>query len=110
MCHLWQPLTDSRVRKTLFKINIGMSLPEHYFTFHAFQLSGATLAYRAYVPIQDIKDQGTWTSKCVWSYIHSEQDKGSEVARVFLLMCIVTDVASNIAPTVGHEVYFISCF
>ena len=64
--HGWQVLTDARVRKMLSHINVKMQLPKNYY---AFRRSGATLAYRAHVPIQGIKDHGTWTSECVWRYI-----------------------------------------
>ena len=55
----WYPLTNSRLRKSLFIIlaKIGMA--------H----SGATLALNSSVPLQDIESHGTWTSDCVWSYI-----------------------------------------
>ena len=54
-----------------------------FYTFHAFRRSGATLAYRAHVPIQGIKDHSTWKSDCVWRYIQSDESKGLQVAQTF---------------------------
>ena len=69
----WQVITDSRVRKSLSTSNRMMGLRKGFYTFHAFRCSGATLAYRAHTPIQQIKDHGTWTSECIWRYIVSDQ-------------------------------------
>ena len=79
----WIPLTDSRVRKHLLSINLAMSLPKNFYTFHAFRRSGASLAYQSNASIQQIKDHGTWTSECVWRYITMSKDAGHEVANVF---------------------------
>ena len=40
----WQPLTDSRVRKTLKSINMTLGLDPSFFTYHSFRRSGATFA------------------------------------------------------------------
>ena len=81
----WQPLTDTKVRKCLTSINMGLGLNPHYYTFHSFIRSGATLAYNAHVPIQHIKCHGTWSSDCVWHYIQSDHLSGkvlsSSIAR-----------------------------
>ena len=79
----WIPLTDSRVRKHLLSINLAMSLPKNFYTFHAFRRSGASLAYQSNASIQQIKDHGTWTSECVWRYITMSKDAGHQVANVF---------------------------
>ena len=79
----WVALTDSRVRKHLLAINLSMSLPKNYYTFHAFRRSGASLAYHSNASIQQIKDHGTWTSECVWRYITMSKNAGNEVANVF---------------------------
>ena len=79
----WQVLTDSRIRKTLSKINQKLCLPKNYYTFHAFRHSGATLAYEIDVPIKEIKDHGTWASDCVWTYIRPGASAGHEVAQRF---------------------------
>ena len=39
----WQPLTDTRVRKCLTSINMTLGLNPHYYTFHSFRRSAATL-------------------------------------------------------------------
>ena len=72
-----QPMTDSRVRKTLSCIVQLMGLPKGFYTFHTFWRSGASLAYQAQVPLADIKDHGTWTSDCVWTYIHDKAYVGT---------------------------------
>ena len=76
-------MTDSRIRKTLSKLNQKLGLTKIFYTFHAFRRSGATLAYKAHVPIQGIKDHGTWTSDCVWRYIQSDESRPSQVAQAF---------------------------
>ena len=82
----WQPMTDSRVRKTLARIVQLMGLPKGFYTFHTFRRSGASLAYQAQVPLGDIKDHGTWTSDCVWTYIHDKAHVGTNVAQAFQKM------------------------
>ena len=74
-----QPMTDSRVRKTLARIIQLMGYPKGFYTFH----SVATLAHQAQVPLSDIKDHGTWTSDCVWSYIQDKAHVGLGVAQAF---------------------------
>ena len=76
----WVTLIDSRVRKVLSKINVALGLHPNHFTFHSFRRSGATFAFNAHVPIQDIKRQGTWTSECVWKYIQADHSSGEELA------------------------------
>ena len=46
------PLTDSRVRKTLKTLNSILGLHPTFFTFHDFRRSGATFAYNSHIPIQ----------------------------------------------------------
>ena len=79
----WVVLTDTRIRKFLSKINTKLGFPRNYFTFHAFRRSGATLAYKSQVSVQHIKDHGSWTSDCVWSYIHKDHTAGEDIASVF---------------------------
>ena len=79
----WKVLIDSKIRKTLSLINLKLQFPPHFFTFHAFRRSGASLAFSANVPLQDIKVQGTWTSDCVWRYIQEDKTKNSLVASTF---------------------------
>ena len=76
----WVTLIDSRVRKVLSKINISLGLHPNHFTFHSLRRSGATFAFNAHVPIQEIKRQGTWTSQCVWRYIQADQASGEKLA------------------------------
>ena len=61
----WQPNTDSKIRKCLKSINKTLCLNPHFYTFHCFRRSGATFAYNAHIPVQQIKRHGTWTSECV---------------------------------------------
>ena len=76
----WVTLIDSKVRKVLSKINVSLGLHRNHFTFHSLRRSGATFAFNAHVPIQDIKRQGTWTSECVWRYIQADQFSGEKLA------------------------------
>ena len=79
----WKVPIDSKVRKTLSLLNVKMGYSPHYFTFHSFRRSGASLAFSSHVPLQQIKMQGTWSSDCVWQYIHSNPDSASQVASTF---------------------------
>ena len=76
----WQVMTDSRVKKTLSAINLVLGLPKNFYPYHAFQCSGATLAYKAHGSIREIQEHGTWTSECIWRYIQTDPIKGSKVA------------------------------
>ena len=62
------PLTDSVARKHLKQLSIALNTPK-MLTFHDFRRAGATWAFRAGVPVQDIQAQGIWSSSCVWRYI-----------------------------------------
>ena len=79
----WCVLTDSRIRKFLAKVNRLLGLPKHHYTFHAFRRSGATLAYNSKVPIPQIKDHGSWSSECVWTYIQKDHTNGEHIASIF---------------------------
>ena len=82
----WRLLIDSRVRKTLAKLNTKLGYSPGYFTFHTFRHSGATMAYNSDIPIQKIKHHGSWTSECVWRYIHQDQTIGEHVASPFAVV------------------------
>ena len=56
------PLTDTRMRKTLKTINLALNLESNYFTFHDLRRSGATYAYNAHIPVQEIERNVTWSS------------------------------------------------
>ena len=79
----WVVLTDTRIRKFLSKINTNLGFPRNYFTFPAFRRSGATLAYKSQVSVQHIKDHGSWTSDCVWTYIQKDHTAGENIASTF---------------------------
>ena len=82
----WVVLTDSKIRKSLTKINTKMGFEPHHFTFHTFRRSGATLAYNAHIPVRQIKRHGSWTSDCVWTYIQQDQAYGERIANSFAAM------------------------
>ena len=75
--------TESRVRKGLLQLNVKLGFDPHHLTFHAFRRSGATCAYNAHVPLQNIKSHGSWASECVWSYMQQNEDRSSEIAASF---------------------------
>ena len=79
----WAPLTDTKIRKCLSRLNVKLGFTPGFFTFHSFRRSGATFAYNADIPIQDIKHQGSWASDCVWTYIQAHHSKGDAIARSF---------------------------
>ena len=91
----WKVLIDSKIRKTLSLINLKLQFPSHFFTFHAFRCSGASLAFSTNVPLQDIKVQGTWTSDCVWWYIQEDKTKHSLVASTFQHMLAALGLNSH---------------
>ena len=74
------PLTDSMVRKTLKILNANLGFHPSFFTCHDFRRSGATFAYNSHIPIKDIKRHGTWSSDCIWQYIHSDHASGESIA------------------------------
>ena len=74
----WKVLIDSKIRNTLSLINCKLHFPPHFFTFHAFQRSGASLNFSADVPLQS-----SWTSDCVWWYIQKDKMRHSVVASTF---------------------------
>ena len=76
-------LIDSRIRKTLARLNIKMGFPANYFTFHTSRQSGATLAYNSNVSVQKIKHHGSWMLECVWRYISQDQSMDECVATSF---------------------------
>ena len=47
----WQRLTDTRVRKALKSINMTLGLKPHFFTYHSFCRSGATLEIHSVGPL-----------------------------------------------------------
>ena len=73
----WLPLTDSIVRKHLQRVMKILGWEHCKYTFHTFRRSGASWAHNHNVPIQAIKDQGTWSSDCVYSYIFSDNQFSS---------------------------------
>ena len=79
----WSILTDTRIRKTLSTLNVKMGYHKHYFTFHTFRRSGATLAFNSQVPIQKIQRHGAWASECVWRYIKQDPKMGEDIADTF---------------------------
>ena len=60
----WLPLTDSIVRKHLKQIIRILGWGHKQVTFHAFRRSGASCAFQHGVPIDQDKNQGTWSSVC----------------------------------------------
>ena len=76
------PLTDSMVRKHFKRITHMLQWQKFQFTFHSFRRSDASWAYQHGVPIDAIKQQGTWASDCVWCYI-STQSHSSPLLQAF---------------------------
>ena len=59
---------------------LGLQKP---ITFHDFRRAGASWAFQHGVSLQDIQAQGTWSSQCVWRYIHFPFAGTSRVAAAF---------------------------
>ena len=81
----WSPLTDSMVRKHLKRVLRLLQLHHHNFTFHTFRRSGASCAFQHGVPIEVIKQKGTWSSDCVWRYIQKTNPSTSPLTQAFRL-------------------------
>ena len=76
-------VTESRLRKTLSKLNVKLGFEPHHFSFHIFRCSGATCAYNAHVPVQSIKSHGSWASDCVWTYKQQDNTHSAQIAASF---------------------------
>ena len=72
------PLTDSTVIKHLKFFTHTLGWEQLQVTFHTFRRSGASWAFQHGIPINAIKDQGTWSSDCVWRYIHTQTNTVSD--------------------------------
>ena len=81
--HGYRLVTESKLRKTLSKLNTKLGFKPHHFSFHTFRRSGATCAYNAHVPVQSIKSHGSWASDCVWSYIQQDNTRSAQIAASF---------------------------
>ena len=81
--HQWVPLSDTRLRKQFSIILARLQLAKSNITFHSLRRSGATWAFNAKVPLQNIQSHGTWTSECVWSYITQDHQASDAVALTF---------------------------
>ena len=79
----YRVVTESRLRKTLSKLNVKLGFEPHHFCFHTFRRSGATCAYNAHVPVQTIKSHGSWASHCVWTYIQQDFSRSAQIAASF---------------------------
>ena len=79
----WVPLSDTRLRKQFSTILSRLQLSQANITFHSLRRSGATWAFNAKVPVQNIQSHGTWTSDCVWSYITQDHQASDAVALTF---------------------------
>ena len=77
------PLTDSMVRKHLKRVLLLLGLQNEGYTFHTFRRSGASWAYNHGVPMEAIKNQGTWTSDTIWHYIHAHSPDSSALLSAF---------------------------
>ena len=73
------PLTDTIVRKHLKRVLKALEWEQQKYTFHTFRRSGDSWAHNHGVPIQAIKDQGTWSSDCVYRYISSDTQFSSSL-------------------------------
>ena len=80
---VWVPLSDTRLRKQFSTILARLQLAQSNITFHSLRRSGATWAFNAKVPLQNIQSHGTWTLDCVWSYITQDHQASDAVATTF---------------------------
>ena len=76
-------LTQSKVRKMLKNIVLSLGLSPQLYSFHTFRRSGASLAFSQSTPVQDIQQQGTWSSDAVWAYIIQDPSRQNQVTSTF---------------------------
>ena len=76
-------LTESHLCKTLGTILRMLGIPLEGHSYHAFQGSGASLAFNQQVPIESIESHGAWSSDVIWAYLFKSSDKVSAVPRMF---------------------------
>ena len=76
----WVPLSDTRLRKHFSIILARLQLHQSNISFHSLRHSGATWAFNANVPRQNIQSHGTWMPVCVWSYITQDHQTSDAVA------------------------------
>ena len=81
--HQFVPMTDLHVRKTIKAFNVKFGVYPHFHTFHGLTLSGITFAKNFFIPIQEIKCHGTWSSICVWTYIQWDHTSFESLAAAF---------------------------
>ena len=79
----WVPLSDTRLRKQFATMLARLHLHYLNITFHSFRHSGATWAFNAKLPLQNIQSHGTWMSECVGSYITQDHQASDAVALTF---------------------------
>ena len=69
-------------RKHLKDMSRALGFPSSI-TFHDFRRAGASWAFHQGVPIEHIRNHGTWKSDAIWSYLSSAVSSTSPVALAF---------------------------
>ena len=82
-CIQGSPVTQVQARTHLKKILNMLHLDLNFHNFHTFRRSGATLAFNQNIEIQKIKNHGTWSSDCVYTYIIADPLHANGVAQTF---------------------------
>ena len=62
-------INQSQIRQALNAVLKSVGIFSKFYSFHTFRRSGAALAYTLDVPLDNIKNHGTWSSDAVWTYI-----------------------------------------
>ena len=75
-------LIDSMARKHLKKNSQILNLHPHL-TFHTFKKAASTWAFHHGVPLEHIKNHGTWKSDAVWIYLQASHTASSPVSSAF---------------------------
>ena len=76
-------LTSFKARSFLKMVVLALGLDSKHYTFHAFQRSGASLAFNSNVDLDKIKQHGSWKSEAVWVYLNSTPKAASMVPTTF---------------------------
>ena len=82
-------LTSFKARSFLKMVVIALGLDSKHYTFHAFQRSGASLAFNSNVNLDKIKQHGSWKSEAVWVYLNSTPKAVSMVPTTF--QCVLSN-------------------
>ena len=78
-----RPVTIQGLRDQFASVLALARLRHKGYMFHSLRRGGASFSFQAGVPLQDIKEHGTWTSEAVHRYLVTSRPFNSTVVRAF---------------------------